>query len=283
MTPERKSRSTSVRPAKAANDGPTSIAERGPDFVEALARGLDVLGSFGVESAGPKHGRLTLSEVAERTNLSRGTARRMLLTLRALKYVDTDGRVFWLTPKVLNFSNAYLTPLGLGDAAKAIIKALTDGLNESSSIGVLDGPDVVYVARMEVRRLYSSGIDVGTRLPAHCSSLGQVLLAALNDEQLNHWLAQHELTPLTPRTITEPEKLRRKLLEIRRQQVAIVDGELEIGIRSVAVPIIGRSGHTFAALNASTSTARVSLDTLSNTFVPALRKAAHELSGTMDW
>jgi IclR family pca regulon transcriptional regulator len=226
---------------------------------------------------------MTLSEVAKRTNLSRGTARRLLLTLRTLNYVDTDGRVFWLTPKVLSFSNAYLARLGLGDSARIVIKQLTEKLNESSSVGVLDGPDVIYVARVEVRRLYSSGLEVGTRLPAHCSSLGRVLLASLDPPRLDDQLARYELKALTPRTIIDPETLRKKLLEVRAQQFAIVDGELEIGIRSIAVPIVGRNGRTLAALNASTSTARVSLKELSETFLPALRQAAQDLSIILDW
>lgn len=278
MTREPSGSRSAPADAGGTDDGRGSRAERAPDFVEALARGLNVLASFG-----PDPGRLTLSEVAQRTDLSRGTARRLLLTLRALNYVETDGRVFWLTPKVLTFSNAYLAPLGLGDAAKAIIKALTDRLNESASIGVLDGPDIVYVARMEIRRLYSSGIEVGTRLPAHCSSLGRMLLAMLDDRQLDLWLSQHELTARTHRTVTNPEKFRAKIQEIRQQHYAIIDGELEIGIRSIAVPIIGRSGRTLAALNASTSAARVSLETLRRTFLPEMRQAAQDLARTMDW
>jgi IclR family pca regulon transcriptional regulator len=226
---------------------------------------------------------MTLTEVAARTGLSRGTARRLLLTLRALSYIDTDGRLFWLTPKVLNFSNAYLMPLGLGDAAKAVIKGLTERLNESSSIGVLDGPDVVYVARIEVRRLYSSGIDVGTRLPAHCSSLGRMLLASLPDERLAQWLAQHPLQARTPKTITDPDRFREELAKVRRQRFALIDEELEVGIRSVAVPIVGQSGRTFAALNASASTARVGLDTLADAFVPRMHDAARALSAIMNW
>ncbi len=256
---------------------------REPDFVEALARGLKVLASFSPEHGGPRRGRMILSEVAARTGLSRGTARRLLLTLRSLSYIDTDGRFFWLTPKVLQFSNAYLNPLGLGDAAKAIIRDVTNTLNESSSVGVLDGPDVVYVARFEVRRLYSSGIDVGTRLPAHCSSLGRVLLASLPHEQLQHWLSQHELKKLTPKTITDLSRFHEEIARVRGQKYAVIDEELEIGIRSVAVPIVGQSGRTIASLNASASTARISIDTIANVFVPRLHAAAGDLSVVMDW
>jgi len=226
---------------------------------------------------------MNLSEVAARTGLSRGTARRLLLTLRSLSYIDTDGRLFWLTPKVLSFSRAYLTPLGLGESARVVIRSLTEKLNESSSIAVLDGPDVVYVARIEVRRLYSSGIDVGTRLPAHCSSLGRILLASLPDEQLQQWLSQYELKQRTPKTIINIADFKNEIDMIRNQKYAVIDEELEIGIRSVAVPVIGESGRMFAALNASASTARIDRDTLVNVFVPQLRVAARELSAIMDW
>lgn len=261
----------------------TESKTRDPDFVEALARGLNVLACFGEARSDERQRRLTLTEVAELTGLSRGTARRLLLTLRALGYVASDGKLFWMTPKVLAFAGSYLTQLGLRDAARPIIKSVTDKLHESSSICVLDGADVIYVARVEVRRLYSSGIEIGTRLPAHCSSLGRVLLAGLDDEALDDWLAQHDLTSFTSKTVTDPTKWRRAIRAVRRQGYAIIDGELEIGIRSLAVPIAGADGRTLGALNVSTSTARVSQEKLLGTFLPELRAAADKLAPLMDW
>lgn len=256
---------------------------REPEFVEALARGLNVLNAFVDPYEAARGGRMTLSDVAKRTGLSRGTARRLLLTLRALNYLESDGKLFWLTPKVLNFSQGYLAPLGLGDGANQVLKALTEALNESSSVAVLDGADAVYVARVEVRRIYSSRIDIGTRLPAHCSALGRVLLAQKDAAALQHWLTHHELTACTPRTVTDPVALCSILDGVRRDGYAVVDGELELGIRAIAVPIVGRNGQVHGALNASMSTARGSVKTLERRFLPRIRAAAQELALTMDW
>lgn len=256
---------------------------RDPDFVEALSRGLAVLACFAERAGGPGRGRLTLTEVAQATGLTRGTARRLLLTLKALHYVESDGKSFWLTPKVLNFASGYLAPLGLGDAADAVLRELTETLGESASVGVLDEGDVVYVARVEVRRLYSSRLAVGSRLPANCSALGRVLLAGLGPAAREAWLARHPLAAPTARTIAEPEAMRAELEAIRAQGYAVVDEEIELGIRSIAVPIIGRSGRVLAALNASSSTARVSVETLRESFRPRLEAAARRLAATMDW
>lgn len=253
--------------------------KRGPEFVTALERGLAVLAAFG---RAPR--RMTLTQVAEATDLSRGTARRFLLTLQALNYVDSDGKLFWLTPKVLQFSSAYLSAFGVSEAGRGVIRRLTEQIGESSSMAVLDGHDVVYVARIETRRIFSSGIEVGSRLPAFCSSLGRVLLAGLGDAELDRWLAEDTFTAPSPRSITDPEKVRQKVLEARRIQHAIIDGEMEVGVRSIAVPIHDRAGRTVAALNIGTTAARASLDHMRKVFLPALREAAQEVERTMsDW
>lgn len=256
---------------------------REPEFVESLSRGLSVLSVLADQAQGPRRGRLTLTEVAQAAGLTRGTARRLLLTLRALHYVDSDGKSFWLTPKVLNFSSGYLTPLGLGDAAAAVLRELTERLGESASVAVLDEGDVVFVARIEVRRLYSSRIEVGSRLPANCSALGRVLLAGLEPAALDAWLARWPLAAPTRNATADPAALRRELKAVRAQGHALVDEEIELGIRSVAVPIIGRSGRVLAALNASVSTARVSVEALRDDFRPQLDAAARRLAATMDW
>ncbi|MDX3969190.1 MAG: IclR family transcriptional regulator C-terminal domain-containing protein [Bradyrhizobium sp.] len=250
--------------------------KRGPEFVAALARGLNVLTAFG---RSPR--RMTLSQVAEATDLSRGTARRFLLTLQELNFVGSDGKLFWLTPKVLQFSGAYLSTFGLTEAGRTAIRSLTEKIGESSSMAVLDGHDVVYVARVETRRIFSSGLEVGSRLPAFCSSLGRVLLAGLSDEELDYWLAEDRFTPQSPRTITDPTKVRQKVQEARRLQYAIIDGEMEVGVRSIAVPICDRAGHTIAALNIGTSAARASLDHMRKVLLPALRQAASEVERTL--
>lgn len=250
--------------------------KRGPEFVTALERGLNVLVAFG---RGPC--RMTLTQVADATGLTRGTARRFLLTLQALDYVDSDGKLFWLTPKVLQFSSGYLSAFGVSEAGRSAIRSLTEQIGESSSMAVMDGHDVVYVARVETRRIFSSGLEVGSRLPAFCSSLGRVLLAGLGDEELDRWLADESYVAPSPRSITDPKKVRQKVLEARRLQYAIIDGEMEVGVRSIAVPIHDRAGHTIAALNIGTSAARTSLDHMRKVFLPALREAAHQVEKTL--
>ncbi|WP_241665506.1 IclR family transcriptional regulator domain-containing protein [Teichococcus oryzae] len=259
--------------APALND----TSGRGPDFVAALERGLTVLETFGRGRE-----RLTLSEVAAHTKLSRGTARRFLLTLVELQFLASDGKNFWLTPKVLNLSHGYLTSFGRGEVARPVLQAVSDRFQESCSMAVLEGADVVYVARVEARRVFSSRIDVGTRLPAHCSSLGRVLLAALPEDQFEAWMARHDLVAWTERTITDPGRFRARIQDVRRARHAIIDGEIELGSRSIAVPIVNRSGATVAALNIGTSAARVSLDQLRRTFLPVLREAAQQIGGALD-
>lgn len=254
----------------------TEDTGRSSDFVIALERGLNVLAAFGRE---PR--RMTLTQVAEATNLSRGTARRFLLTLQQLNYVDSDGKLFWLTPKVLQFGNAYLATFGLSEAGRSVIRQLTEELGESSSMAVLDGYDVVYVARIETRRIFSSGLEVGSRLPAFCSSLGRALLADLDGAALDKWLHEGVFVARSPRTIVEPDVLRQKILEAQRLQYAIVDGEVEVGVRSIAVPVHDRSGRVVAALNIGTSAARASLDQLRKVYLPALRAAAAKVEKTL--
>lgn len=257
--------------------------QRGPDFVEAIARGFRVLESFIQEGAQKQRGRLTLTDAARLTDLTRGTTRRLLLTLKAIHYVDSDGKYFWLTPKVLSLSAGFLMPLGLGERSSGILHALTGKLDESASVAILDADEIVYVERVEVRRLFSSRIVSGTRLPASCSSIGRVLLAELPPSLFENWLLRYPPKRLTQHTKTDPAELRAEIEKVRQQKYAIIDEELEIGIRSIAVPIVGRSGRVFAAMNASTSTARHSVDDLHDRFLPELRKAAAELGDTMDW
>ncbi len=256
---------------------------RDPDHVEALARGLEVLGALADASHDDRRGRLTLTEVAAAVGLSRGTARRLLLTLRGRGFADTDGKRFWLTPKVLNFSNGYLERLGLGDASAALLRRLSEEMDETVSIGVLDGGDVVYVARVEVRRIYAERLAVGARLPAACSAVGRVLLARLSPDALDRWLDAHPPPAMTPRTLVDPAALRAELDRVRAEECALIDEEMQIGIRSCAVPILGRGGRVVAGLAASVSSARAEPGRLRDTLIPALRKISPELSASMDW
>lgn len=251
--------------------------DRNPsEFVTALERGLVVLLAL---CQGPE--RMTLTQVAEAVGLTRGTARRFLLTLQTLHYVDGDGKYFWPTPKVLQFSNAYLASNSLAEAARPVIRRLTETLGESSSMATLDGSDVVYIARVETHRIFSSGLDVGSRLPAFCSSLGRVLLSGMSDAELDAFLASAPMAAMTPRTITDPKRLAARIREIRKAGYAVIDGEVELGVRSIAVPVLDRSGRIIAALNVGTSAARASLDTMKKTFLPALRGAAAEIEATL--
>lgn len=265
------------------DDTLTEDEPRKSDFVSAVGRAMSILECFTTPEAVRQRGRLTLTDAAKLTNLSRGTSRRLLLTLCELHYVDTDGKVFWLTPKLVNLSRGFLMPLGVGEGSFAILSALTERLDESASVGILDGHDIVYIERVEVRRIYSSRIVNGTRLPAACTSIGRILLAALPDAELQAWLSSNPLERMTAKTIIEPAAFWTEITRIRRQGYAVIDEELEIGIRSMAVPILSPNGRTMAALNASTISIRHSVAEMEQHFLPDLRRAASDLSRTMGW
>jgi len=256
-----------------------SEAEKSVDFVTALARGLEVITCF---DAGFR--RMTLSEVATRTGLSRGTARRFLLTLEKLGYAATDGKLFWLTPKVLRLGNAYLASFDLGDAVRGILRRVAERVGDSCSMAVFENGYAAYVARAEAPRPFATALslNVGSYLPAYCSSLGRVLLAGLSDAEIDSWLSRQSLEQVTEKTITDPARLRAAILDVRRQGYAIVNGEMELGLRSLGVPVVDRHGRVIAALNTATLTARTSLDQLRRVSLPALREAAVELAQIME-
>jgi IclR family pca regulon transcriptional regulator len=221
-----------------------------PEFVQSLARGLAVITAFDADSP-----ELSLSEVAVRTGLSRATARRFLFTLAELGYVRSDGRRFALTPHVLRLGTAYLSGLGLPAIAQPHLERLSAALGESTSAAVLDGVEIVYVARVATRRIMTVGITVGTRFPAFATSMGRVLLAGLAPRALDDYFRHADLTPPTPMTLhTEPE-LRAVLDQVREQGWALNDQELAAGLRSVAAPITNRQAAVVAAVNVSTTTA----------------------------
>ena len=219
-----------------------------PEFVHALARGLSVITAFDAD-----HPVLGLSEVARATDLSRATARRFLHTLAELGYVRTDGKRFTLTPQVLRLGTAYLSGLGLPALAQPHLERLSAELGESASAAVLDGTDIVYVARVATRRIMNAEITVGTRFPAFATSMGRVLLAGLPPEALQAYFRGADLTPPTARSLhTEPE-LRAVLAQVRTRGWALNDQELALGLRAVAAPVVDRSGATVAAINVSTT------------------------------
>ena len=245
------------------------------DTLQSLERGLGVLQVFSKD-----HARLTLSDVARLAGITRATARRILLTLEQLGHVRSDGRLFSLTPRVLNLGWAYLSSLNLWEIAQPLMEQLVEETGESCSAATLDLPDVVYVARVPTRRIMSITLSVGTRLPAHCTSMGRVLLAALPPDELDRYLAGAELATWTDRTTTDPERLRAALDETRQRGWALVDQELEIGLRSVAAPI-RRGPVTIAALNVSSAVSRVSLDDLRRRILSPLVRTADTISNAL--
>jgi IclR family pca regulon transcriptional regulator len=251
------------------------------DFVQSLERGLAVIRAFDAENR-----ELALSEVARSTGLTRAAARRFLLTLVKLGYVNFSQGRFSLRPRVLELGYAYLSSLSLPEMAQPHMERLVAQVNESCSISVLDDTDIVYVARVPTRRIMSITLAVGTRLPAFVTSMGRVLLAGLPDDDLEGRLARIEVTPLTSRTVRDKEALRAILATVRRQGYAATDQELEEGLRSLAVPLHGASGAVTAALNVSVHASRASMAVLKRDFLPlALRTATaieEDLSGTGD-
>jgi len=258
--------------AGAAESG-LSRPERDAYFVQSLERGLAVICAFDRE-----HAERTLSEVAAATGVTRATARRFLLTLVRLGYMRTDGRFFSLTPRVLELGYAYLSSLSLTEVAEPHLEALVAEVNESSSVSVLDGEDVVYVARVPVSRIMTVAISVGTRFPAYATSMGRVLLAGLPDGEFDGYLAKVRMDRLTPRTLATVAALRAEVARVRSQGFALVDQELEEGLRAVAAPIRDRAGRVVASVNISAHASRTSLESMRRKLLPPLLAAAARIS-----
>lgn len=246
-----------------------AVREHGRQFVQSLERGLGVIRALSL----PGPGR-TLSDVARDTGLTRASARRFLLTLEELGYVRSDDRRFVLTPRVLELGYAFLSSLTLPQIAQPHLRELVEDVHESSSVSVLDGADVVYVAREPTQRIMTVAISVGTRFPAYATSMGRVLLAGLGDADFDAFVATAELRPLTSATVTDPERLRKEIGRVRKQGWALVDQELEDGLRSVAVPIRSPSGAVVAAMNLSTHASRRTASAIREELLPPLREAA---------
>lgn len=242
------------------------------DFVQSLERGLAVIRAFSAE-----HPELTLSEVARATSLTRAAARRFLHTLVELGYVSQAGRLFALRPRILELGFAYLSSLGLSEVATPHLEALVATVHESSSVSVLADDEVVYVARVPTRRIMTVVIGVGTRFPAYATSMGRALLAGQGDEWLEGYLASVRLLPLTQWTITDPAKLRAEILQVRRQGWAMVDEELEEGLRAIAVPIHDLHGKVIAAVNVSAPTRRGGPESLREELLPHLLAAVRRI------
>ncbi len=245
-------------------------------YVLSLARGLGVIQSFGHDAE-----RMTLSDVARRTGLSRAAARRFLLTLAELGYVAFDGKRFSLTPRVLGLGYAYLSSHTVVDVAQPILERVSERLHESCSLSVLDGAEIVYIARVPTNRIMSVTISIGTRLPAHATSMGQVLLGSLTSAELDDYFRAAELKPFTSHTLTSEAQLRAHLARVAQQGYSLVDQELEAGLRSIAVPVRDRAGRVIAAMNVSSHVARATQTEMVRALLPELRRAAADLTGSL--
>jgi IclR family transcriptional regulator, pca regulon regulatory protein len=245
---------------------------RNSDFVQSLDRGLAVIRAFG-----PDRDKLSLSEVARETGLTRAATRRFLLTLVKLGYVRNDGREFSLSPRVLELGYAYLSGLAMPEIASPHLEELVARVRESSSISVLDGHHIVYVARVPTKRIMTVAISVGTRFPAYAASMGRVLLAGLSDEDLTRYLAEADFEPFTSRTVTDPGRLREIVGDVARLGYSIVDQELEEGLRAIAAPIHGSGDTVTAAINLSAHASRVSMASMRSDLLPALLETARRI------
>lgn len=264
---------TSKKGEEPATQDTAGGGARPREFVQGLERGLAVIRSFSPEAP-----RLTIAQVAERTGLTRAAARRYLKTLEALGYVLQEDDRFSLTPRLLDLGFTYLSTLDVTSVVQPFMERVTDALHESCSVSVLDNHDVVYIARRAANRIMSINLVVGSRLPAHATSMGKVLLAYLPPDELEDYLESVEREPLTANTIVDEQDLCAVLKEVRENGWAVADEESELGVRSVAAPLEGRDGEVSAAINVSAHAARVSLDQLQRDYLPVLLEAARGIS-----
>ncbi|MBB5157943.1 IclR family transcriptional regulator [Saccharopolyspora phatthalungensis] len=253
-----------------------SVSDTSGGYVQSLARGLMVIRAF--NESNPE---MTLSEVARATDLSRAAARRFLHTLVHLGYVWTDGRVFALTPRVLELGFAYLSSVSLPEIAQPYLERLVAEVHESASVSVLDGADIVYVARVPTSRIMTVSINIGTRFPAYATSMGRVILADLDPAALDGYLSEVDLAPLGPHTITSPAELKTELARIREQGWALVDQELEAGLRSIAAPIRDRANRVVAAVNVSSHASRTSPEDARRNLLPPLLETAARIGADL--
>jgi IclR family pca regulon transcriptional regulator len=247
-----------------------------PDFMLSLARGLAAIRAFG--GGDPQ---LSVADVARIAGLSRASARRCLHTLTVLGYAAAANGRYELTPAILTLGEAYLSSMSVARVAQPVLERVSEELHESSSVAVLDGDEIVYVARAAARRILAISLAVGSRLPAACTSMGRVLIANADADDRARFLRRVKLPRYTERTITDKTALAAELDAVRAQGYAIVDQELELGLRSCAVPIARRDGTVVAALNVGAHAARADAAALRREVVPLLRKAADEIGAAL--
>ncbi|MDC8784694.1 IclR family transcriptional regulator domain-containing protein [Roseateles koreensis] len=242
------------------------------DLVAGLEKGLAVIEAFDQERP-----RLTISEVAVRTGLTRAAARRYLLTLTHLGFVSQDRKMFALTPRVLRLGQSYMHSARLPRIVEPELHKLAFALKEASAAGVLDGGDVICIAATSAGRTVSPSLQPGARVAAHCSGNGRVLLAALPPEQADAWIQSQALQACTPHTITDPQRLRQEVARARSLGYACIDQELELGLRTLAVPLHNYKGEVVAAMNISTHASRLSMEQLVAQCLPPLLQAQAHL------
>lgn len=252
----------------AAASRPQNPGPQKRDLIAGLEKGLAVIAAFDQDRP-----RLTMTEVAGLCGLTRAAARRYLITLEHLGYVTSDRKMYALTPKVLRLGQSYMHSARLPRIVQPELHKLAYSLKEASSAGVLDGADVICIAATSAGRVVSSTLQPGTRVPAYCTANGRVLLSALPQAEVDAWIEKQTLAPLTPNTVTNGERLRVEIARARSQGYAAVDQELELGLRTISVPLKSYRGDVVAAMNVSVHAARVSMDQLVNDCLPALLHA----------
>lgn len=246
------------------------------DYIQSLERGLQIIQAFSQE-----HQALTVTEAAKLTGLSRPSARRILLTLEHLGFVESNNGVYSLTARTLSLGYAYLASNNTWGIAHPFMREFVEKTGESCSISILDGTDILYVARVSVKRIMSINLDVGSRLPAYATSMGHVLLASLPEPELDEFLASFDFENFTSKTITDKEELGRVLTEVKKQGWGGVDQQFEEGLRSIAVPLKNEHGKVFAAMNCSAHAGRISKEMLREEFLPILQDTAERISQAM--
>lgn len=244
-----------------------------PSFMTSLARGLAVVRAFSDQRRS-----LTIAQISHKTGIPRAAVRRCLYTLKQLGYADSEQNNFFLKPKILSLGYSYLSSTPLTVSAQPCLNNISRTLNESCSLAVLDNGEVLYVARSATSRIMSIALNTGSRLPAYCTSLGRVMLSCLSEEALNNYLAHIKLRAYTDRTVVSVARLREILIEVKENGYAMVEEELEVGLRSIAVPVRGATGQVHAALNVGAQATRVSSRQLREEFLPVLMRGAQELS-----
>jgi IclR family pca regulon transcriptional regulator len=242
---------------------------RAPEYLEVLARGVRVMECF----REARHG-LSVSDVAKRVGIPRASARRALLTLADLGYVEDQGRAYALTPKVLTLASAFLTSNAVATVMQPIVESVAREIGEACSAAVLDGDDIVFIARANPQRIVSVGLEIGYRLPAFSTAVGRVLLGALSDEEIDARLKRAKPTRYTDQTITSLAEIRKAIRTARRDGYSVVDQEVELGFRSIAVPVFGADKRAACALHIGTHRVAAPLQDAIAEFVPLLRRAA---------